>query len=213
MNSGTVKEMLDRILKTIASHKLVEDGDSVIAAVSGGPDSVCLLHALHALSARLNIKLLAVHINHRLRGAESEADEAYTRELCNKLGIYLHCRAFDILEISRNEGISLEEAGREARYREFELFADAAGAAKIAVAHNKNDQAETVLMNIIRGTGLAGLAGMEYKRGRIIRPLLDVPRCEIERYCAENLLSPEPTAPTSRGILPGTGSGLSSYPQ
>ncbi len=181
-------EMLDKVVETIRRYQLIENGETVVTGVSGGPDSVCLLHVLHLLSGRLGIKVLAIHINHGLRGRESDGDEAFTREICSNLGINLRCLAFDINEVSRKEGISLEEAGRETRYREFQRFADETGAARIAVAHNKNDQAETVLMNLLRGTGLQGLTGMDYIRGRIIRPLLDVSRREIEKYCEENSL-------------------------
>lgn len=181
--------MLDKVLETIARRSLIESGDKIVAGVSGGPDSVCLLHVLHSLSAKINIKVFAIHINHGLRGDESDADEAFTQKMCDKMGIYLRSLAFDISEASRKEKVSLEEAGREIRYREFERYASEIGAAKIAVAHNKNDQAETVMMNILRGAGLKGMAGMDYQRGRIIRPLLDISRHDIEKYCEENNLS------------------------
>ncbi len=183
-----MQEMLDKVLETIKRYRLIENGDRVVAGVSGGPDSVCLLHVLHTLSGKMDLKIYAIHINHKLRGSESDADEAFTREICSKLGINLRSLAFDIEEMSRKEGISLEEAGRETRYREFERFANEIAARKIAVAHNKNDQAETILMNLFRGTGLTGLTGMEYIRGRIIRPLLSITRKEIEKYCEENSL-------------------------
>ncbi len=194
-----MQEMLDKVFETITRQKLVEKGDTVLVAVSGGPDSVCLLHALHVLAEKLEIKLAAVHINHMLRGEESEGDENYTRELCVRLEVDLYCRSVDIRQLSQKEGLSLEEAGREARYKEFELLADRTGAAVIAVAHNKNDQAETILMNIIRGTGLQGLAGMEHRRGRIIRPLLDISRHEIENYCRENELNPRTDSSNLKG--------------
>ena len=180
--------MLDKVVETIKRYKLIENGDKIVTGVSGGPDSVCLLHVLHVLAGKMNIKVFAIHINHMLRGSESDADEAFTREICSKMGINLRSLAFDINEVSRKERISLEEAGRETRYREFQRFADEIGAARIAVAHNKNDQAETILMNLFRGTGLQGLTGMDYIRGRIIRPLLSITRHEIERYCEENSL-------------------------
>lgn len=204
-----MQEMLDKVLETIKRYRLIENGDKIVAGVSGGPDSVCLLHVLHTLSGKMDLTIHAIHINHRLRGSESDADEAFTREICSKLGINLRSLAFDIEEMSRKEGISLEEAGRETRYREFERFADEIATwdrgtgsssqswdkepvplshVKIAVAHNKNDQAETILMNLFRGTGLTGLTGMEHIRGRIIRPLLSITRKEIEKYCEENSL-------------------------
>ena len=183
-----MQEMLDKVVEAIKRYKLIENGDKIVTGVSGGPDSVCLLHVLHVLAGKMNIKVFAIHINHMLRGSESDADEAFTREICSKMGINLRSLAFDINEVSRKERISLEEAGRETRYREFQRFADEIGAARIAVAHNKNDQAETILMNLFRGTGLQGLTGMDYIRGRIIRPLLSITRHEIERYCEENSL-------------------------
>ncbi|NJD02410.1 MAG: tRNA lysidine(34) synthetase TilS, partial [Ruminiclostridium sp.] len=188
MSWQVVQEMLDKVVETIKRYKLIENGDKIVAGVSGGPDSVCLLHVLNILSGKMDIKVLAIHINHKLRGFESDADEAFTQEICRKMGINLRSLAFDISELSGKEGISLEEAGRETRYREFQRFADETGAAKIAVAHNKNDQAETILMNLFRGTGLQGLTGMDYMYGRIIRPLLSISRHEIETYCKDNSL-------------------------
>ena len=125
-----------------------------------------------------------------LRGAESDADEQYVRGLCESLGIPLRAVRVDVGELSRHRRLSLEEAGREARYGEFGKYADEIGAAAVAVAHNRNDQAETVLMHILRGSGLAGLTGMEFRRGRIIRPLLDTDRQEIMDYCVEQKLAP-----------------------
>jgi tRNA(Ile)-lysidine synthase len=185
-----INNILEKVQLTIKSHNLIENGDSVVVALSGGPDSVCLLHVLHTLSEKLNIKIYAVHINHMLRGLESDADEAYVFELCGKLDVPIHSRSFDIRRISDEKGISLEEAGREIRYGELSDFAYKTGASKVAVAHNKNDQTETVLMHILRGSGLAGLAGMEYERGNIIRPLLDIERSEIEEYCEKLNLNP-----------------------
>ena len=185
-----MSQLLKKVLETITSHKLVKNGDAVLAAVSGGPDSVCLLHVLFSLSEELGIRLFAIHINHMLRGSESDADEQYTKELCGRLGIPIRSVSVDISELSRSRGISLEEAGREARYAEFEKYADETGAAVIAVAHNRNDQAETVLMHILRGSGLAGLSGMGLKRGRVIRPLLEINRSEIDEYCHEQKLEP-----------------------
>ncbi len=162
----------------------------MIVGVSGGPDSVCLLHVLYSLSTHLNIKLYPIHINHMLRGEDALADEEYTERLCNELGLTLSTVRADVAAIAKEQGVSIETAGRQVRYKEFEDYAKKVGAGKIAVAHNKNDQAETVMMNIIRGTGLNGLIGMEYKRGAVIRPLLDIERDEIERYCNEAGLMP-----------------------
>jgi len=180
----------DRILDTINKYKLIEKGEGVVVGVSGGPDSVCLLHVLNSLSENLKLRLFAVHINHMLRGEEADADQKYVESLCEKLGVPLYVRSFDIGGIAAREGISLEEAGREIRYREFDKISRDVGADKIAVAHNRNDQAETVLMNIMRGTGMDGLKGMDFKRGNIVRPLLEIDRKDIEEYCRIHSLNP-----------------------
>ncbi len=179
----------DKVFETIRKHKLLE-GEYVVVGISGGPDSVCLLSILNSLSPKLEIKLHAVHINHMLRGKEADDDEEYVITLCKKLNIPLIVKKIDIRTLAKNKGISLEEAGREARYEEFGKILEELGKGVVAVAHNKNDQAETILMHLVRGTGLNGLKGMEYKRGAIVRPLLDIRREEIEDYCTSNLLNP-----------------------
>lgn len=182
--------MITRILDTIRKNGIIKKEDSLVVGVSGGPDSVCLLHVLWSLKKDLNLNIVAVHINHMLRGIESKRDEDFVKKLCSELNIELHSISVDINSVSKQRRMSLEEAGREERYRHFEAVADSIDADRIAVAHNKNDQAETVFMNIIRGTGLDGLKGMDYVRGRIIRPLLDIERSDIEAYCKENNLNP-----------------------
>lgn len=181
-----VEEMQKKVLASIKKHNLVEPGESVLIGVSGGPDSVCLLHILYSLRTLclLDInEIIAVHVNHMLRGNESDMDEKYVRGLCSRMGIKLFTVHLNVNEISAKRAISIEEAARSGRYAQFALFAEKVGNCKIAVAHNKNDQAETVIMNIMRGTGMEGLKGMEYKRGKIIRPMLDIRRSEIEEYC------------------------------
>lgn len=186
-----VIQLQKMVLKTIRDNRLIKEGETILVGVSGGPDSVCLLHILYALSGILHIKLHAVHINHMLRSDEATADEVYTADLCGRFGIPLHIFKVDVSLMAKKHGMSLEEAGRKARYREFTRQAELVGATKIAVAHNRNDQAETVMMNIIRGSGTTGLIGMEYIRGNIIRPLLNVYRRDIERYCDEARLFPK----------------------
>jgi tRNA(Ile)-lysidine synthase len=188
--SDYVPKFQKKILDVITANNLIEPGEGVVAGVSGGPDSVCLIHVLNALRPILGMKLHAVHVNHMLRGEEADADEEFTARLCAELEIPLHILRTDVAAVAAEMGISTEEAGREIRYREFRMLAGATGATKIAVAHNRNDQAETVMMNIIRGTGTRGLCGMEYIRGDIIRPLLSVSREEIEQYCSEASLAP-----------------------
>ena len=192
-HSSVTDKMQSIVLKTINEHSLIEPNESVLVGVSGGPDSVCLLHVFYSLSIIRSInvkKIFAVHVNHLLRGEESDADEKYVGDLCSKLGIDLFNMVLNVKELSEKKGISIEEAARKGRYEIFYLLAEQIGNCKIAVAHNKNDQAETILMNIMRGTGLEGLSGMEYKKGILIRPLLDVRRNEIEEYCYANNLNP-----------------------
>lgn len=190
MVPGRLGMVVESVVNAIEKYNLIGKDDNVIVGLSGGPDSVCLLHVLYTLRERLGFRLYALHVNHQLRGAEADADEAYVRELCARLGIELHVKSIAISEFAAEKGLSLEEAGREVRYREFEALAKALKDAKIAVAHNKNDQAETVLMRILRGTGIDGLKGMNHKRGSVIRPLLDTERSEIEQYCSEQGLTP-----------------------
>ncbi|HHW47211.1 MAG TPA: tRNA lysidine(34) synthetase TilS [Clostridiaceae bacterium] len=182
--------MIERVSNTIKKYNLIENGDKIVVGISGGPDSVCLLHILHRLIPEYGLKLYALHVNHMLRGEDADLDELFVKEFCKSLGVPLRIIARDINKISKSSGVSIEEAGRDIRYRAFEQYAADVGASKIAVAHNKNDLVETVLMNIIRGTGLEGLTGIDYMRGRIIRPLLDIDRKDIEEYCRQNNLSP-----------------------
>ncbi|NMB97714.1 MAG: tRNA lysidine(34) synthetase TilS [Clostridiaceae bacterium] len=182
--------MLDRVRRTIAEYKLIEKGDNILVGVSGGADSICLLHILDYLSDEMGIKIYVVHINHLLRGDESNADEEYVKQLCDALGVKLFSISVNVKELAEKTNSSIEEAAREARYKEFQHLAQEIGNCKIAVAHNKNDQAETVIMNIIRGTGFDGIKGIDYVRGNIIRPLLNIDRKEIEEYCRQHNLKP-----------------------
>ncbi|NLC69687.1 MAG: tRNA lysidine(34) synthetase TilS [Clostridiaceae bacterium] len=198
-----LEEIQKKVLETINKHNLIEPGEAVLVGVSGGPDSVCLLHVLHSLHASCLLgtsEIVAIHVNHMLRGNESDMDEQYVKNLCGEMGIELFTTHLNTREISANSGISIEEAARSGRYARFTLFAEKVGNCKIAVAHNKNDQAETVIMNIMRGTGMEGLKGMEYKRGRIIRPMLDIRRSEIEEYCEIAGLKPRIDSTNLQGI-------------
>lgn len=180
----------NKVLEYIIKNNLVLQGDKLLVGISGGPDSVCLLHILQSISQTHPMELFPVHINHKLRKDESDADEAYVKDFCMKLQLPLLSKTVDVAKFSEERGLTLEEAGREARYEAFEDFRVELGAKSIAVAHNRKDQAETVLMRIIRGTGLDGLKGMEPYRGKIIRPLLTTHREEIEEYCRQWDLQP-----------------------
>ncbi len=183
--------MKNEVLKTIKENNMFDFGDKVIVAVSGGSDSICLLHMLNKLKADLNINLSVVHVNHCLRGAEADLDEIYVKEFSNKLNIPFYSKAFDVNKISEEKGVSSEMAGRLVRYEYFSEIKNALGANKIAIAHNANDQAETILMRIMRGTGSEGLIGIDAVRDNIyVRPLINVTRKEIDEYCEKNNLKP-----------------------
>jgi tRNA(Ile)-lysidine synthase len=198
----------DKVRKTITQNNLIEKGEHIVIGVSGGPDSVCLLSVFQELAEEWELTLHAVHVNHQLRGEKADEDQRYTEELCRRFGIPCHVFYYDVKALAAEQKVSVEEAGRMARYEAFDKVkkeieskikreressngALKAPKVKIATAHNSNDQAETLLMRIIRGTGTDGLAGMEYIHdGLIIRPLLDVSRDEIEEYCEERNLNP-----------------------
>ncbi len=171
---------------------MIKPGDSVIIALSGGPDSVCLLHMLHSLKDKLGIQLYAAHINHCLRGNEADEDEQYVKDVCEKFDVELFVKRINVKKIASEKGISSEMAGREVRYDFFEELMIELNADKVALAHNANDQAETVFMRFIRGTGLKGLMGIKYIRdGVYIRPILKLMRSEIELYCDTMKLKPK----------------------
>lgn len=159
-------------------------GDTVICAVSGGADSVCMLHVLLSLRNTLGITVEAAHFNHQLRGEESDRDEAFVRTLCAELGVVLHVDNGDVRARAAKTHESVEEAARALRYA---FFSSLPGL--IATAHTQDDNLETVLLNLTRGTGLAGLCGIPPRRERFIRPMLAVSRAEIEAYLAQNGLS------------------------
>lgn len=183
--------MIDKVIDTIKSNNMFDLGDKVVVAVSGGPDSICLLHILYKLKEKLGISLVVSHINHCLRGKESDKDEEYVEDFCENLGIECFVKREDVHKISKEKGISCEMAGREVRYDFFIEVMNKVNANKIAVAHNANDQAETVLMRILRGTGLEGLVGIKAIRDdTYVRPTINSTRKEIEDYCSYNNLKP-----------------------
>ena len=162
-------------------------GGLVLCAVSGGRDSMCLLHLLRALAAGGGFQVAAAHFNHRLRPG-ADRDEALVRDWCREQGILLEVGRGDVRAFARETGKGLEDAARTLRYRFLEEAADRLGAARIATAHHLQDSAETVLLNLLRGAGLRGLGGIPPVRGRIIRPLLETGRAEINRYLEENAI-------------------------
>lgn len=169
--------MISNVKDTITDNKMIESGDRVYAAVSGGADSVCLLIVLNNLKAEMGFELEAIHVEHGIRGEESLEDAGFVEELCESLNIKLHLHPVKAVEYAEKKGLSLEEAARELRYDIFERYDG-----KIAIAHNMEDDAETVIFNMIRGSGIEGLTGISKKRGKYIRPLLGCNRSDIVKY-------------------------------
>lgn len=182
--------ILEKVKNTIEKHSMLKKGDKVIIALSGGPDSVCLMDVLSRLKDEYGIRLYAAHLNHQIRGIEAQKDAMFCMKRCEEEGIMCFIKAYDVPAYSREKGLSIEEGARELRYGMFFELQKKLSADKIAVAHNLDDQAETLIMRMMRGTGLEGLKGMEYSRSDgIIRPLLDVTRAEIEAYISQRGLS------------------------
>lgn len=173
-----VKIMIHKVESFISRYKLLTHRAKVLVALSGGADSVALLVALLKLGYRCE----AVHCNFHLRGTESDRDEAFVRQLCEKKGVKLTITHFDTAAHAKAHGISIEMAARELRYKLFEELRSSTGAEAIAVAHHRDDSAETVLLNLIRGTGIKGLRGIQPRNGNIVRPLLCVGRADIIDY-------------------------------
>ena len=172
--------MLNKLLKFIREQEMIQSGDAVVCAVSGGADSVALLFALYLLKEKLDITLEAAHFNHHLRGEESDRDEAFVRQLCERYDIPLHVGGGEIVPGKKG----LEAAARDARYAFLRSIPG-----KIATAHTADDNAETVLMHLIRGTGLKGLGGITPIRDNVIRPMLKVTRQDVESFLEEWCLS------------------------
>lgn len=182
--------VLDTMRKTIEKYQMFSSGDAVLVGVSGGADSVCLLHALSVLKEKTGIRIAAAHLNHQIRGEEAERDAEFVKELCRKWKIPCYIKNADIPSSAAELGVSEETAGRLQRYRFFRELCEEHGFDRIATAHNRNDQAETILMRVIRGSGIDGLSGIRYvRRDGVVRPLLDVERGQIEAYCRENDIS------------------------
>lgn len=163
-------------------HQMLQYGDKVIAGVSGGPDSMCMLHQLLELREEMGIKILVVHVEHGIRGSESEEDARFVEKYCKEKKINFYLVKENVGHMAKKSHMSIEEAGRAARYEAFQKILLQHHGDKIAVAHNLNDQAETVLFHLFRGTGLKGAGGIRPVNGRIIRPLLDFDKEEILLY-------------------------------
>lgn len=181
-----------QILETIKKYNLIEQNDKIVCAVSGGPDSICMLDILRRIKdeKQIDFDIIVCHINHMIR-VEATADEQYVQNYCEKYQIPFFAKRVDVKKIAENNKQGTEEAGRKVRYDFFEEIFQKEKATKIAIAHNKNDKIETIIMNVFRGSGISGLRGIEPIRdNKFIRPLIETERKDIEKYCEENSLNP-----------------------
>lgn len=184
--------MKQKVIETIRKYNLIEDGDKIVLGVSGGPDSISMLNILKEIKEEQIIKfeIYVAHINHMIR-EEAIDDEKFVEDYCNRNNIKCYIKRIDIIKIANDMKIGTEEAGRNARYNFFEEILKETNSNKIAIAHNKNDKIETIIMHLLRGSGLSGLKGIEPIRdNKFIRPLIECERMEIEKYCEENKLNP-----------------------
>ena len=185
--------MKNKVLETIRKYNLIENGDKIVLGVSGGPDSIAMLNILNEIrndkKIDLIFEIIVAHINHMIR-EEAVEDERYVKEYCNKKEIEFYSKSIDVQKLANNNKIGTEEAGRMVRYEFFDEILKKTNSNKVAIAHNKNDKAETIIMNLMRGSGISGLKGIEEKRGKYIRPLIECDRSQIEKYCEEEQLDP-----------------------
>lgn len=181
--------MKDKVIETIKKYELIQAKDKIVLGVSGGPDSITMLDILRQIREEFDFEIVVAHINHMIR-KEAIQDEEYVKKYCEKNNIKCFVKRIDVIDIANNKKIGTEEAGRLVRYEFFDEVLKQTGSNKIAIAHNKNDKVETIIMHVLRGSGLSGIKGIEPIRGNIIRPLIECKREEIEKYCDENRLEP-----------------------
>jgi tRNA(Ile)-lysidine synthase len=181
----------DKVLNTIKRYEQIKSGDTIVVGVSGGPDSICLLNVLKNLQNELKINIVVAHINHMIR-KEADSETEFVQDFCEQRDIKCFVKKADVLQIAKEKKLGTEEVGRKIRYDFFEEVKNIVGGNKIATAHNANDNAETVLMNFLRGSGSTGLKGIEPIRdNKLIRPIIECTRQEIEQYCNEKGLNPK----------------------
>ena len=185
------KTLIHKVWNTIKKYHLIETGDILVLGVSGGPDSMTMLDILLKVKQanQISFDFVVAHVNHMIR-EEAKEDEAYVKNYCMKNNIQFYGKSIDVQKIANTNKISTEEAGRNARYDFFDEVLQNISGNKIAIAHNKNDKVETMMMNALRGCGIQGLKGIEPIRGKYIRPLIECERKEIEDYCKENNMEP-----------------------
>lgn len=182
------EKILESIVKDFFDTKIIKDGDILVIALSGGQDSMCLFDVFYKLQSELNYKLMAVHVNHGIRENEADRDEVFVKDYCDKFHIELIIKRIDAISYAKENNLTLEEAARKLRYDALEAewkkisIKNTDNNVYILVAHHEKDQVETIVHNIIRGTGIKGLIGMKKVNGNILRPLLDIKKEDIEKY-------------------------------
>lgn len=181
--------MKNKVIETIKKYGLIQAKDKIVLGVSGGPDSITMLDILRQIQEEFDFEIVVAHINHMIR-KEAIQDEEYVKKYCEKNSIEFFVKRIDVMSVANNRKIGTEEAGRFVRYDFFDEVLKQTGSNKIAIAHNKNDKIETIIMHLLRGSGLSGLKGIEPIRENVIRPLIECERKEIEKYCDENRLEP-----------------------
>lgn len=177
---------MDKLLELCRRYDMLPAGAAVLCAVSGGADSMCLLHRLSKLAPTEGFSVVCAHFDHRLRGEESKRDAEFVQAWCARHGLPFFCGSADVAAVAAQRGRGIEETARALRYEFLERTARQLGAARIATAHTANDNAETMLLHLVRGAGLSGLTGIPPRRGDIVRPLLTTTRAEVEAYCARH---------------------------
>ena len=178
--------ILNTMKSMISKYNMLPHQELVLLAVSGGADSMCLLALMSELARTHDFSIAVVHFNHHLRGAESDQDARFVKAYCKNHNITCYTGEGDVSQFAKSNGFSIEEAARDMRYQFFFETADKIGAARIVTAHTADDNLETVILNLTRGSGLQGLCGIPPVRGKLIRPLLMTTRKEIEEYLIEN---------------------------
>ena len=196
---SSISPLAERVFQFIQDHSLVSSGEKVLVGVSGGPDSVCLLYILMELRPALDINVHVAHLDHGLRGDESEADAEYVQKMCDHLGVKVTIERRDVRSYQVEHRLSDEEAAREVRYQFFARVARTENATRVAVGHTADDQVETILMHLVRGAGAYGLQGIQSMvtlsndscgQLTVVRPLLEVNRSEVEAYCRDRYIVP-----------------------
>src|ERR1035438_5799483 len=177
-----MKKTEQKVLKFIDDNSLIQKGDKILVSLSGGPDSVFLLYFLKKYQKKFSVSLYAFHLNHLLRGKDAYLDEDFCKQICSSLNIPFFSVRKNVKQFAHKKKISIEEAGRILRYSELGKLLKKISFNSVATAHNCDDNAETVLLNLIKGTGLKGISGIPVKRDNIIRPILVLPKAEILKY-------------------------------